>query len=410
MFKKFILFTFITIQIACCGYSYANFNFCTVKTASCITDGDTTVKEKDIIDVINSLRGKQKAAKKDTAKRRYYLSLLPSAGYTLSTGFAVDLSGSAVFYTNPTKQGKLSNVFSNITYDQHQQFLFHTNSVIWSKHEDYAFIGDWRFLKYPENTFGLGSLTTKSATNLLDYKYLRFYETVLKRVASNFYTGFGYNLDFHYNISEGGNADGTVSDFRKYGYNAKSVSSGLTYNLLYDDRLNPVNPINGIYANAIYRTNFSFLGSDMQWQSLTFDLRKYVRTSKRNNNVLAFWMLDWVTLGGNPPYLDLPSIGWDNSGNTGRGYPQGRFRGRSMLYLESEYRFNISRNQLFGGVLFANAESFSNYSNNHFDKVLPAFGPGLRIKFNKQARTNLCVDYGIGLHSQGFFVNLGEVF
>ena len=368
-----------------------------------------TVKEKDIIDILHSLR-KSSEIKKERPPKQFNFSLVPSAGYTLSTGFAVDLSGNAVFYTNPADKEKLSNVFSNISYDQHNQFLFHTNSTVWSKSENYVFIGDWRLLKYPENTFGLGSLTTQSTENLINYDYVRFYQTVLRKIFTNFYSGFGYNLDYHFNITEAGNADHSVSDFKNYGLNPTSVSSGFTYNLLYDNRKNPVNPINGIYSNIIYRSNARFLGSDENWQSLTLDFRKYFKLSPQNNNVFALWMLDWFTLNGQPPYLDLPSTGWDTNGNSGRGYPQGRFRGKSMLYLEGAYRFNLTRNHLLGGILFANAESFSSYPGDKFQRILPGYGPGLRINFNKQSRTNLCIDYGIGQHSQGFFVNLGEVF
>lgn len=369
---------------------------------------DTIIAQKDIFDIIRSLR-KKAPPKSDSVSKRFNFSLVPSAGYTLSTGFAVDLSGSVVFYTDKNSTGKLSTAFSNITYDQHKQFLFHTNSSIWSSDAKYNFVGDWRFLRYPENTFGLGSLTTSGEKNLINYAYIRFYQTVLKKIYSNLYTGFGYNLDYHYHITEAGNEDQTLSDFKKYGLNMSSTSSGLSYNLLYDDRKNPVNPKNGVYANAIFRSNFTFLGSNTNWQSLTLDFRKYIKLGNNSNQILAFWMLDWLTLNGQPPYLDLPSVGWDNSGNSGRGYPQGRFRGNSMLYFEGEYRFKITNNGLLGGVLFINAESFSNQQNT-FQRILPGYGPGLRIKFNKHSNTNLCVDYGIGNNSQGFFVNLGEVF
>jgi hypothetical protein len=81
-----------------------------------------------------------------------------------------------------------------------------------------------------------------------------------------------------------------------------------------------------------------------------------------------------------------------------------------MLYLEGEYRFVISRNQLFGGAVFANASSFTNL-NNRFDGILPAAGAGLRLRFNKFSRTNVAIDYAIGKGgSKGIFLNLGEVF
>ena len=82
-----------------------------------------------------------------------------------------------------------------------------------------------------------------------------------------------------------------------------------------------------------------------------------------------------------------------------------------MLYFEGEYRFKITHNGVLGGVAFANAESFTESSTNNFGKFLPAAGGGIRIKVNKYTRTNLSLDYGIGLNgSSGLFLNLGEVF
>ena len=82
-----------------------------------------------------------------------------------------------------------------------------------------------------------------------------------------------------------------------------------------------------------------------------------------------------------------------------------------LLYLETEYRFSISRNGLLGGVLFANAQSFTGYPENTFNSIDPGAGTGIRIKINKHSNTNVCFDYGLGNYgSRGFFVNLGEVF
>ena len=107
----------------------------------------------------------------------------------------------------------------------------------------------------------------------------------------------------------------------------------------------------------------------------------------------------------------LPNTGSDPYSNTGRGYIQGRFRGSDMVYIEGEYRFSLTPNGLIGGVVFANAESFTEPTNNQFQVVAPGWGGGIRVKLNKYSRTNLAIDYGFGLGgSQGLFVNLGEVF
>jgi len=105
-------------------------------------------------------------------------------------------------------------------------------------------------------------------------------------------------------------------------------------------------------------------------------------------------------------------------GNTGRGFIQGRFRGKNFVYAEAEYRFGITRNRLLGGVVFTNAQSVTELSvmrgrviDGTFEKIAPALGGGLRLSLNKSSRTNLAVDYAFGFDgSHGLALNLGEVF
>ena len=82
-----------------------------------------------------------------------------------------------------------------------------------------------------------------------------------------------------------------------------------------------------------------------------------------------------------------------------------------MVDLEGEYRFGILKNGLLGGVIFGNLQTYAEYPSNQFTAINPGYGAGIRIKFNKFSRTNICLDYAFGLHgSNGLFVNLGEVF
>lgn len=95
----------------------------------------------------------------------------------------------------------------------------------------------------------------------------------------------------------------------------------------------------GTYTNIVYRINPTFLGSDNYWNSLYVDVRKYIPlnpANKNQQNTLAFWSYFWTVLGGNPPYLDLPSIGWDPYNRSGEGFDQNRYRGKSLFYFESE--------------------------------------------------------------------------
>lgn len=385
-----------------------------VDSTEMILEQKKLTSQKDLIDIMAYLVKSPGLAKHNTLQKktgRLHFSVAPGIGYTLSTGFAAIIASNSAFYTSDHDDAKISNIFADVVYTQNQQLITHIQGNIWTKGNRFNFINDWRYLKYPQQTFGLGGHTELKNAFDQDYSYLRLYQSLLRNVGPNLYAGLGYSLDYHWNVKETVLDSSLVSDAQAYGLSSKSVSSGFNINLLYDDRSNSINPDGGTYVNVLFRENLTALGSDHNWQSLRVDVRKYYRFPRNSENIIAFWSFNWLTLGGNPPYLDLPSTGWDPYNNTGRGYIQGRFRGKNMLYLESEYRFKISKNGLFGGVLFINAQSFSELATNRFEVIWPAGGGGLRFKFNKHSKTNIAIDYGFGAGgSQGFFVNLGEVF
>jgi len=368
----------------------------------------------DLIDIGRSIFLRHPSARVDTAVKKpgkVYASLLPSAEYTLQTGFAVDVVGNLAFYTSEQADANISNIYLNSVFTQKNQILIPLQGNIWTKGNKYNIVNDWRFEKYPQDTYGLGGHTVADSGYMIDFSYIRFYQTIFKTVARDFYLGLGYNLDYFWNVREVDPPRGRVTDFQKYGLHPTSVSSGPTFSVLYDGRRNSINPEQGYYANIVYRPNFTFLGSDSNWQSLQIDARRYFHFPYGSKSMLSFWTFDWFTLQGNPPYLLLPSTAADTYSNMGRGYIQGRFRGKNVLYLESEYRFDLMTNGLIGGVVFLNAQSYSEPLTNRFEVISPGVGAGIRIKLNKFSRTNIALDYGWGLHgSQGIFANLGEVF
>lgn len=377
--------------------------------ASVISKADS-VKQRDAIDIVNHILNKNRPVTDHSSARRLNFSVVPSPGYTLSTGFVFDVTGNVAFYTGASHKENLSAIQSDLAYDTKAQKLFYNRGEIWFPDNQYRLVADVRWAKFPTETYGLGTQTTTAQTDEINFDYYRVYTTLYKTLAPDFYAGAGYNLDYHYNISSGGNLDKSVSDFQKYGLTNASTSSGINLDLLYDDRRNGINPLGGEYASITFRQNTTFLGSGSNWHSLLIDLRKYLRLSNHSNNVLAFWAMGWFSSAGTP-YLDLPQTAGDMYTNSGRGYAEGRFRGRNMLYLESEYRFGITHNGLLGGVIFANGQTFTNFPANTFNGIAPGTGAGIRIKMNKHSDTNVCLDYGVGMHgSRGFFVNLGEVF
>lgn len=370
---------------------------------------DKGVPQQDVSDVIGKLFHGKPAPEIDSVTSKAQISVVPAIGYTLVSRFALVLSGNVAWRNGP--KSRVSTVTASADYTQNKQFTIPIQTSIWTHDNDLNFIGDYRYYKYPQNTYGLGSSGDIANEDPLDFSFVRFYEFALKHVAGDWYAGAGYMMDTHWSISDKGNKNGTPADYQTYGTAGRTISSGVGLNLLLDSRDNSINPSRGWYGSLLYRDNFKALGSTTGWTSVIVDVRKYYKFPANSDNVLAFWNYDWLVLNGHPPYLDLPSTSWDTNSATGRGYIQGRFRGARMIYLETEYRYKISRNGLIGGVLFVNAQSLSAAPGTKLQTVQPAFGPGLRIKLNKVSKTNVAIDYGFGRQgSNGLFIDVGEAF
>ncbi|WP_462267985.1 BamA/TamA family outer membrane protein [Mucilaginibacter sp.] len=374
-----------------------------------IIKNDKGITQKDFGDVLRRLFHRPPAAGIDSVTSKPEISVVPAIGYTLVSRFAIVLSGNIAWRRGP--QSRISTIIASADYTQNKQFTIPIQTSIWSKDNNWNFLGDYRFYTYPQPTYGLGSNTNIRDENPMDFNFARFYETALHHITGNLYAGAGYIVDTHWNISDEGPLNGARNDYRNYGTRSHTISSGNTLNAVYDSRDFSINPSTGWLASVMYRRADRFLGSTTHWSSLLIDARRYFHFPESSNNVLAFWTYDWLVLTGRPGYLDLPSTSWDQNSATGRGYIQGRFRGAQMLYLESEYRFQLTRNGLLGGVIFVNAQTLSAAPGTRLQSIQPAIGPGLRIKLNKTSRTNVAIDYGFGRQgSKGLFIDVGEAF
>ena len=367
----------------------------TLDSSSVVNDVSKQVDIKDYIrtvftkkEIAESDSTKKSIAKEDSVKKKSlgpFYTPVAYPGYSLVSGFLVGVVNSLSFYTHRGDGAKISTISMLNMYTQNKQFLNTLQSNIWLNDEKYNLLGDFRYYKYPNFTYGLGSKTNLEDLNNVNYTLIRVYEVIMREVGKNTFVGLGYNLDVHKNISQKNNPEIAETDLQRYGYGESSKSSGFTANFQYDSRLNSNNPSEGAYANVQLRANLKALDSDSDWQSVTTDLRYFIPLTRKSGNVLAFWTYNILTLGGNPPYFDLPSTGWDVNNSTGRGYVEGRFRGRNSLYIETEYRFNITKKRFLGGVIFTNLASFSEPITHKFEKLNIAYGAGLRVKLNKHA-------------------------
>jgi hypothetical protein len=379
-----------------------------------------TAFQKDLLDVAYAVipakyrTFKSNKPPKKQKKKKIYFSLLPFASLNSYGGQGLVTSTNAGFYLGDKKSTYLSNANFIPYWNLSQRFGLPLLTSIWTENNGWNFLGDTRFLVYPQYTWGLGHRHGEKDKLFVNYSYIRFSNNALKRITSYFFGGIGYHLDQHINIRTDSIS---LAAFTGYSYGTamhkNSTSSGVTFNLLYDTRNNPFNPLPGTYANIKYSVNPTFLGSNNNWHSIYIDVRKYLNLNPSKcpqQNLLALWSYYWTALSKGVPYFDLPSIGWDTYQRSGRGFDSNRYRGQSLFYLEAEYRRDITNNGLLGFVVFANANSVSSASTLLFTAWRPAVGTGLRIKFNKTSGTNMALDFAFSKEYFGFQVNLGEAF
>lgn len=361
---------------------------------------------------------------------------LPAIGSNPANGWLFGLAPSATWYMGNPANTKLSNFVGNFLYTTKKQWIFSSRSNIFLDENKWILVGDWRYFITSQPTYGLGSSTPNDLAENpnqpgvlwgqqeMDFSLIRFYESVLRRIGdSKFYLGMGYHLDIHSKVESfikdeidpGLPFSHVVYNLEK-GFNLEKYTlSGFTLNAIMENRDIAVSPYEKNFAHVAYKINPTFLGSDQNSSTLLLDYRHYFNLSEtRKRHLVAVWGFGNFVVSGNVPYMNLPSIGWDMFGRTGRGYAQGRFRGESMVYSEAEYRFPLQRNkETFGGTVFVNAASFNSKTTGEkiMEQVNPGYGVGFRVMINKENRTTIAADYAFGQkENSGFYLNVNESF
>ena len=374
------------------------------------------------------------------------LAVLPAFAYNPTVGFLFGAVGLFGMYLGDPDTTTISSVQAMVLYTTKNQFITQINSTILTEGNTWEFQGDWRFMIFNQDTFGLGTghspvsqgftlngigtTAEVEGAQHMDMNLLRFRQNALRKVWGHLYVGPGLSFDRYYGIEDQrldlSASPPVVTSHYAYsvveGFGTKAYNtSGLSLNVLYDTRDSTINAYRGVYASLAYQWNPTWFGSSKDSSLLSAEFRTYLSLSSAvPRNVLAFWVVAQGQVSGALPYLALPAIGWDQKNRTGRGWVQGRFRGTAEVYAEAEWRFRITENGLLGGVVFANMSTFTRPAVNFlgyseageslFEPPRFAGGVGLRIMQNRQSRTNITLDLTVADKTVGFYSGAGEAF
>jgi hypothetical protein len=375
---------------------------------------DSVAALRDVGDVLGRLLGRevQTEVVKET-RPGLSLTLLPSLGYNPSYGAFVGVSVSLGGWLGERETTQLSAGSLGASYSTTEQVSIQFRSDFFLPDNTWVLRGDWRYLDTSQETFGLGPAEPDRSAYPMDFVLYRLHQIAYKRVQDSFvYVGMGVHFDRYANIKDQRAENGELTPFSVYsgGTPEQTQSVALSANILMDTRDNAINASRGVFWNGSIRSYQKAFGSDADMQTMWSDFRGFLRLPGRSRNVLAIWSTLWFTFG-QVPYLDLPAIGWDTYGRSGRGYLQGNIRGTNQIYTEFEYRMRLSRNDMWGAVGFVNFMATTAPGDGAFGTLDPGYGLGLRMKFNKKTNTNLSVDAARGQDDQTrWFFGLQEVF
>jgi hypothetical protein len=396
----------------------------------------------DLLEIIG-LKAKQPAV---LVPFKPYIAAIPVIGYAPAYGAVIGATVQIGMFLGDPETTTISSLKSNFFYTSNNQIVLNASLIALSANNEWELQGDYRLYLYNQSTYGLSTATAAVSNGIsidgigqtapvpgaqpMDFNMFRLQQSVLKKVVGHLYLGGAYLLNTYWNIDDLLlNLQATppvVTSHYAYstyfGFSTQSYAvSALAFQVLFDSRDSTINAYRGIYANMSFQGAPTWLGSSEDSTSLFAEFRGYLGLSPSvPRNVLAFWFYSQEVTSGHQPYLTLPSNGWDLDGNTGRGYVQGRFRGTSWLYAETELRLRLTNDGLLGCAFFVNAQTMSRpeatYGGtttpavNLFDVIRPAGGAGLRFMMNKEARTNIRMDIAAGYNSVAIYFGSGEAF
>lgn len=385
-------------------------------------------RQYDIADLFKDIFHPHKKA--DTVfKKPSGITIIPNIASNPSIGSQIGIKAVAGRKLGNDPNTLLSVAATSASITTKGIIYFYVNHNIYTPGNNWNFQGNIVAAKTVSPDYGLGigepnngSEADQILTNAgrkgraLNSLYFNLREKVYKEVSKNLFVGAGASFDIRSKIEDTKSTGPTPYSIynERHGFKDGSYrANGLLFNVQYTSRDNQNRAYKGIYADAGFRVNQTWLGSSKSAVQFITDFRKYFSLSKQNpEHVIALWNWGSYLMTGNIPYLELPGTAKDGSFRSGRGYVTQYFKGTQYNYSEAEYRFPITRNKFLSGVAFVNFQTANDEAGTKLFQVWqPGGGGGLRVLFNKATRTNLCLDYAWGKYgSRGFFLGLNEAF
>lgn len=182
--------------------------------------------------------------------------------------------------------------------------------------------------------------------------------------------------------------------------------SGLGVSLVLDSRNGTFYPTGGRFCTVSALYYAKRIGSDYEFTHLTLDYRQFLPAWGRWG-AIAIQLFGEFT-AGSPPFYEYPALG---GGNRMRGYFYGRYRDKTYVMAQAEYRRHLWWR--LGGIVFLGfgqvAPELASY---RLDSFHVSSGFGARYLFNSEEHVNIRIDFGFGRNdgTTGIYFGVEEAF
>lgn len=327
---------------------------------------------------------------------------VPVVSYSKEAGNTVGLAKFNAFRLNKNDTisgySKVSEVFTISTRGNINASV----STILSFYEDKCLVlGFINFRKSPEYIFGIGNDVDIEGAEEISTSRLKFANTFLYKVYSDFYVGIGVDITNTFDIKKD-----STSFLVQDNYPGKDggTTTGIGIVTAWDSRDNRYNPHKGSYMLLSYLVFRNITGSGFNYSKVRLDLRKY--HTPWYKHVIALQIVTDYSWG-KVPFYDLSMLGGEEQM---RGYYKGALRDYSLVTGQIEYRVPVWK--VFGVTGWVGSGRVANnYQHMAFNGLKLNYGFGFRIKVDSESDINLRMDFGFGPNGiKGFYFNFAEAF
>ncbi len=357
-----------------------------------------------ILFVFISLVCSYASAQKDTVEveetSNFKITAYPVLFYLPETRFGA--GGASVVTFRLKGEGaatRPSSFNGGVAYTQNKQLLFFFPYSLYKNNDDLKVIGEIGYYIYFYNHYGIGNESKLEDQEIYDVNYPRIHTSILQRFG-NFYVGAKTRYD-NYDITDL-KLDGILENDN---WAAQGGGQILSYGPLiqYDTKDYQFHPSKGWLAEFGLITSNEGILSDATYTKIHFDIRQYY--SLKTDHIIASNVY-FGNIWGDVPFSELFYYG---SGKRARGYADRRFKDRTMMIVQSEYRCPLWR--WLGGVVFGATSAVSNNTSNLFNNRFRwSGGVGLRITLNEKDRVRLRLDYAFSEEGTNFYLTANNAF